>query len=91
MSPHGCAFTLLPAAARRPRFRVAGDVESNSLMRWSLQHPVALVSMKASATAATVYVAEKIRKKHPKRLPFMTAINAAYALLVVHNYRVPVN
>jgi hypothetical protein len=69
----------------------SGHVESNPLMRWSTQHPVALVSLKASATAATIYVAEKIRKKHPKRaLAFITAVNAAYALVVVHNYRVPV-
>jgi hypothetical protein len=70
----------------------SGHVESNPLMRWSTQHPLALVSMKASATAATIYVAEKIRKKHPKRaLAFITAVNAAYALVVFHNYRVPVN
>ena len=70
----------------------SGHAENNPLMRWSVQHPVALVAMKASATAATIYVAEKIRKKHPKRaLGFIAAVNTAYVLVVIHNYRVPVN
>lgn len=69
----------------------AGHFERNPLVRWSTQHPLALIALKGSATAATIYVAEKIRKKHPKRaLAFITAVNAAYALVVVHNYRVPV-
>jgi hypothetical protein len=66
----------------------AGHVEGNPLMRWSAGHPVALVSMKAAATAGTIYVAEKIRKKHPRRaVLFMVGINAASALIVMHNYR----
>jgi hypothetical protein len=66
-------------------------VEQNPLMRWTVEHPVALVSMKAAASAATILFAEKIRKRHPKRaVAFMAAVNTAYALIVVHNYRVPV-
>jgi hypothetical protein len=66
----------------------AGHAEGNPLMRWSIEHPVALVSMKAAASAATFYVAEKIRKKHPRRaVLFMVGINAASALVVMHNYR----
>ena len=59
-------------------------------MRWATSHPVAFVSMKGAATAGTIFVAEKIRKKHPKRaMAFMAAINTAYALVVIHNYRAP--
>ena len=66
----------------------AGLGEQNPLMRWAVGHPVAFVSIKGAATAGTILVAEKIRKKHPKRaVAFMAAINAAYALVVVHNYR----
>jgi Domain of unknown function (DUF5658) len=66
----------------------AGHAEGNPLMRWSANHPVALVSMKAAATATTIYVAGKIRKKHPRRaVLFMVGINAASALIVMHNYR----
>jgi hypothetical protein len=68
-----------------------GHSEQNPLMSWTLEHPAAFISMKAAATAATVLVAEKIRKRYPKRaLVFMAAVNAAYAVIVVHNYRVPV-
>ena len=70
----------------------SGHAEQNPLMRWSVEHPVALVSMKAAASAATILVAEQIRKRHPKRaVAFMAAVNTAYALIVVHNYRVPVH
>ena len=65
--------------------------EQNPLMRWTVAHPAAFISMKAAASAATIYVAEKIRKRHPKRaLLFMAAVNSAYAFIVVHNYNVPI-
>lgn len=69
----------------------AGHDEQNPVMRWSVEHPAALISMKAAASAATIYVAEKIRKRYPKRaMLFMAAVNSAYAFIVVHNYKVPV-
>ena len=68
----------------------AGLHETNPLMRWASAHPVGFVSLKAAATAGTVFVAERIRKKHPKRaVVFIAAINATYALVVAHNYRAP--
>jgi hypothetical protein len=70
----------------------AGHYEQNPVIRWSVEHPAALISMKAAATAATIYVAEKIRKRYPKRaMIFMAAVNAAYAFIVVHNYNVPIH
>ncbi len=70
----------------------AGYYEQNPLMRWSVSHPAAFISMKAAASAATIYVAEKIRKRHPRRaMLFMTAVNSAYALIVVHNYNMPIH
>jgi hypothetical protein len=69
----------------------AGHYEQNPVMRWSVEHPAALISMKAAASAATIYVAERIRKRYPKRaMLFMAAVNSAYAFIVVHNYSVPV-
>ena len=66
----------------------AGMVESNPVMRWTTDHPVAFVSMKAAATATTILVSEKIRKKYPWRAAlFMAGVNSAYALIVSHNYR----
>ena len=69
----------------------AGHHERNPVMRWSVEHPAALISMKAAATAATIYVAEKIRKRYPRRaMLFMAAVNSAYAFIVVRNYNVPI-
>jgi Domain of unknown function (DUF5658) len=66
----------------------AGLVESNPVMGWTTEHPVAFVSMKAAATATTILVAEKIRKKYPRRAAlFMAGVNTAYAFIVWHNYR----
>jgi hypothetical protein len=66
----------------------AGFVEQNPLMRWTVERPAALVAMKAAASAATIAVAEVIRKRHPKRaVAFMAAVNSAYAVIVLHNYR----
>jgi hypothetical protein len=65
-----------------------GHAEGNPMMRWLTGHPAGFVAVKAAATAATVYCAEQIRKKHPRRaLIFMAAVNAAYAGIVIHNYR----
>ena len=75
-------------ALYRPGALDAGMVESNPVMRWTTDHPVAFVSMKAAATATTILVAEKIRKKYPWRAAlFMAGVNTAYALIVSHNYR----
>jgi hypothetical protein len=70
----------------------AGLVESNPVMGWATEHPVAFVSMKAAATATTILVSEKIRKKYPWRAAlFMAGVNTAYALIVSHNYRAATN
>jgi hypothetical protein len=70
----------------------AGLVESNPMMGWTTAHPVAFVSMKAAATATTILVAEKIRKKYPRRAAlFMAGVNTAYAFVVMHNYRATTN
>lgn len=86
-------FVTLQALDAHSTFRAldAGHVEQNPIMRWSTSRPVAFISMKAAATAGTVFFAEKIRKKHPKgAIAFITAVNAAYAIIVTHNYRAPV-
>jgi hypothetical protein len=65
-----------------------GFAERNPIMRWTAEHPAALVAVKAAATAGTIVVAERIRRKHPKRaIAFIAAVNAGYALVVIHNYR----
>lgn len=69
----------------------AGHKEANPLMRWATTSPVALVSFKAAATAGTVLVIERVRKKHPMRAVFlMAAVDSAYAFVVAHNYSAPI-
>jgi hypothetical protein len=83
-------FVTLQALDAHSTFRALdnGHSEQNPVMRWTTSHPVAFVVMKSAATAGTVYFAEKIRKKHPKgAVAFITAVNAAYAVVVLHNYR----
>jgi hypothetical protein len=65
-----------------------GYAERNPMMRWAAGHPAALITVKAAATVGTIAVAERIRRRHPKRaVAFIAAVNAAYAFVVVHNYR----
>jgi len=84
-------FVTLQALDAHSTFRAldAGHSEQNPMMRWTTRHPWAFVAMKSAATTGTVYFAEKIRKKHPKgAIAFITAVNAAYAVVVLHNYHV---
>ena len=63
--------------------------ESNPIMKPFVNNDAAFIAMKASATAGTIFVTEKMRKKHPKTAVIMAvAFNAAMAMVVTHNYRV---
>ena len=66
-----------------------GGREANPFVRWVSQHPVALTATKAASAAAAIALAERLRKHHPWRAYIlMTAIDGAYAAIVVHNYGV---
>ena len=44
--------------------------------------------MKAGVTASTIFLAEKLRVKNlVGAVVLMAALNSAYAMVVVHNYR----
>jgi hypothetical protein len=63
--------------------------EANPLMRGVAGNPAAFLAVKAGATAGTIWVAERMRKKHPARaVVFMLATNAAMAAVVAHNYAI---
>jgi hypothetical protein len=63
--------------------------ESNPLMKPFVDNDAAFIAVKASATAGTIFVTEKLRKKRPKTaVALAIAFNAAMALVVTHNYRV---
>jgi hypothetical protein len=68
----------------------AGHREANPLARWATSNPLTLVAFKTATTAGTVFIIERLRKKHPKRaLLLLAAVDSAYALVVAHNYSVP--
>jgi hypothetical protein len=49
----------------------------------------AFIALKAGMTAASIWMTERSRKKHPKRaLVNLIVSNAAMAAVVAHNYRV---
>ena len=60
--------------------------EANPVMRGVVGSPAAFLAVKAGSTAATIWVAEKWRRKHPVRaMIFMASTNAAMAAVVAHN------
>lgn len=70
----------------------AGHKEANPIVRWATGTPAAFVSFKAATTFGTMYLVQRMRKKHPKgALLLLAAIDTAFALVVAHNYSVPVS
>jgi hypothetical protein len=66
----------------------AGGIEMNPVMRGASGNPAALVAVKAGLAASTIYFVEKMRAKHRRAaILLMTALNSAYAAIVIHNYR----
>jgi hypothetical protein len=65
-----------------------GRAEANPMVRWATSSPGAFIGVKAAATTGTVWLVERIRRKHPRRaLVLLAAIDSAYAVVVAHNYR----
>jgi hypothetical protein len=63
--------------------------EANPLMRPLAGHPAALVGIKAASAVGTIYLVERLRKRHPAAAAVtMAAIDAGYIAVVVHNARV---
>lgn len=63
--------------------------ESNPLVRPIVDHRPAFIAVKAAATAAIVFQAERLWKDHPVRaIVFMVAANGAMAAIVAHNYSI---
>ena len=84
------SYAALQALDAHSTFRAlgGGSSEINPVMRGAAGNPVALVAIKASLAASTIYLVEKVRAQHRRAaLVLMTALNSAYALVVAHNYR----
>jgi len=64
----------------------ANAYEANPVMRGVVGSPAAFLAVKAGSTAATIWIAEKWRRRHPVRaMIFMASTNAAMAAVVAHN------
>jgi hypothetical protein len=67
----------------------AGAAEANPVVAPFAGSPVALAVVKAGVTSATIVASEHLWKKNRKAaLLTMIALNAAYGVVVAHNYRV---
>jgi hypothetical protein len=63
--------------------------EANPIMKPVVGNRAAFLAVKAGATAGTVWISEKMRRKHPVRaIVFMVATNAAMAAIVAHNFSI---
>jgi hypothetical protein len=63
--------------------------EGNPFARVIVTKRPVFIGAKAAATVGSVFAAERIRKKHPRRaVIFMAAANAAMAAVVAHNYSI---
>ena len=64
-----------------------GGREANPAMREVAGRPAALIAVKAATGAGVIWIAEKMRKKHPRgAVVLMAVLNSAMATIVAHNY-----
>jgi hypothetical protein len=66
-----------------------GHGERNPLVSTFTTTPGAMVGLKLASTAGTIYLTERLWRKHRgAAIALMIAVNGAYAAVVAHNYRV---
>ena len=67
----------------------AGGVEGNPLVAPLIASPVGLLALKAGVTGATIYASERLWKRNRAAAVLtMIGLNAAYGVVVAHNYGV---
>lgn len=67
----------------------SGAAEANPLMGGVTKSPAGMIAVKAAVTAGTIFAAQKLAKRNkPAAIAMLVAINSAYAMIAVHNYRV---
>ena len=82
------ALQIMDAVSTRSALQ-NGAREANTAMGAVAKNSAAMFAVKAGTAAATTFFAEKLARKHPKRAAILMAVlNAGYAAVVVHNYRV---
>ena len=64
-----------------------GGVEANPAMRGIVGNTGSLIGVKAVAGVTTIWVTEKLRKRHPRgAIVLMAALNSAMTTIVARNY-----
>jgi hypothetical protein len=84
------AFGSLEAADVYTTLRAVhgGETESNPLMRSAANHPLALASAKAGSAAITVFLTQRLVRRHRTAGLVMTgALDAVLGAVAVHNAR----
>ena len=82
------ALQIMDAVSTRSALQ-NGAREANPAMGAVAKNSATMFAVKAGTAAATTFFAEKLARKHPKRAAILMAVlNAGYAAVVVHNYRV---
>jgi hypothetical protein len=65
----------------------AGGTEANPAVKGLVAEPATFVGAKLAATAATLYLTERLWKKHRvAAVVLLVAVNAAYGVIVANNY-----
>jgi hypothetical protein len=69
------------------RARARGGREINPIVGSALGSTPMLVGMKAGVTVGLIFLSERLRAHHPvAAILMLAAFNAAYGVIVVHNY-----
>ena len=90
LMPLYVSFAALQALDAHSTMRALGGgaSEGNPLLKEVANRPVALMAVKAGVAASTIFLTEKLRvKNRVGAVVLMAALNSAYAMVVVHNYR----
>lgn len=68
----------------------AGATESNGLVRWAAVHPTIFWGVKGGAAAASLYVAERMWRRHRRgqAIAVMVASNVVMAAVAANNWSV---
>jgi hypothetical protein len=89
LPPLYAAFALLQTLDAHSTLRAveAGHAERNPLVAPFTRAPAAMIAVKATTTAGTIYITERLRRRHrTAAIVFMVGVNAAYAAIVARNY-----
>ena len=85
------SFGTLQVLDAHSTLRAIGDghAERNPFVGTFTTAPGAMVGLKLASTAGTIFLTERLWRRHRgAAIALMIAVNGAYAAVVLHNYRV---